>query len=165
MGQIRREIEETGNAYLFKAYNPVGTSHVIERHMEISRRGLEKRLAKVDFDRYGCSQSMSRFLGHIPFGDICGMVCKCLGANEKHLRVYLAGSAGRGLMDFYLDFPSPIGEGLVKGLDGTLHKMSRICVVVGHSGREGRKLEVISAYPVFGIDEIDAIDELLEQHG
>lgn len=165
MSQIRREIEEISNEYLFKTYSPIGTKHIVERHMEINLKGLQKRLASVTFDRYGDNQSMSRFFANAAFKDVCEMIYDCLNANEKYLRIFLSGSVGERATEFFFDFSSPIGEGIVKGLDeNKLHKMSRICVAVGHSNKKGRKLEIISAYPVFDADEIDAIDVLLDEY-
>lgn len=164
MSQFRREMEELSNEYLFKSYSPVGYDHVVERHMDISVKGLKKRLAPMPFDIDGEIKSMSRFYEGTNMAAICEMIYKCVCANEKEIREYLASSMGVKARDFYVDLHTPIGEGIVKGTDETtLFQMSRICVVVGHANKNGRMLEVYSAYPVLDCDEIDeAYDAIVE---
>ncbi len=164
MGQIKREMEEILNVYLFRTYNPVGYEHIAERHMEINLKDLQKRLSKIPFDKYGDIQSMSRFLKGMSMEQVCTMIYGCMSANEKNIRTFLSGNTVGKARDYYMDFPHPIGEGIVKGTDEcSFFEMSRLCVIVGHSDNDERKMEIISAYPVFAYDEIDDVIDAVEE--
>lgn len=160
-GQFRRECEELLNRELFKVYHPVGYSHIMDRHVNVSSKDLWMRLRPIPFT-WEELNIMSRFFEGTFTENIFQMIHETLLCNEKEVLGHLKTKAVAEV--FVMDFEKPIGEALVKGADrNNLIPMSRLRISIGRSDTDGRLFEVISAYPVPNMDEIDMCWDAIEE--
>lgn len=161
MDQILREFQDITTPELFRTYHPTGYSHLMERHINKSLKDLKARLRKIPFNPDGDLTIMSRFNEDIDEQKALDMAYQCLLANENEIRKWAKKITPK--KDFIFEFPTPIGDGIVKGSDwNKTHKFSAICVVLGPSNRDGRLFEIISIYPTPGFEEIDEVWEAVQ---
>lgn len=161
MRQFIRETEDCTNKYLFQSYHRVGYEHLLERHLDIPVKVLQKRLAPIPFDA-GNIQHMTRFNKGTTVEEVLEMIRDCLLANEEEIMKHLKRKSVA--KEFTLCFDHKIGEGLVKGADPKkLISMSGIGIAVGPSDHNGRLFEIISVYCIPNIDEIDDCWDAIEE--
>ena len=87
--------------------------------------------------------------------DIVKLIKECALENIKELQNHFADQPCKR-KQLYLDFDFAIGDGIVVGADwNKLIRFSRLCVIVVASDNPNYPFDIITAFPVPGLNEID----------
>lgn len=157
MDQLSREIGDILVPELFLAYHENCGGHALSRHVGVSAQDLRNRISENlhlgDFTRY------SRFFGTRE--EVLPLIHRCLTVNLPTVSKWLGNDKP---LELLCDFPAPIGDALVRG--ASWHQTlatSRIVVVLVPAVIEGRLFRVITAYPDFDMDEVDAAWDAIDE--
>ena len=138
-------------------------THIYSRHIDISDMQMKDRLRHIPFQR-------DEIIASSRFHDECAAImatCACLRLHENELLEYLA-SDRQEMFHMSRDFKYTIGESFVKETNWEqMFPMSRVIVVVAKTEDKQNPLKIITAYPIFTMDEVDgvwdAIDDWLKK--
>lgn len=154
--KLRRWLNSINTANGFRKENR--HTHIYSRHIGISDMQMQDRLRHIPFQRDEIIAS-SRFYNE------CTAImatCACLWLHENELLEYLANDR-QEMLHISRDFKCTIGESFVKETNWEqIFPMSRVIVVVAKTEDKHNPLKIITAYPIFTMDEVDTVWDAID---
>lgn len=154
--QLNTELEDILSEYLFRAYH--SKSHLEDRHIGKDLRYLKGRIHHVR----GIDDVMSTFT--CSYAEALHLIHEALVTNVSGIKKWYDNNRYKERLTVVYDFDHPVGFGIVKGANwNETFEMSRINVVLEASNEPGRLFTIVTAYPIFNMDESDVVWDAIEE--